>query len=100
MEPSAVEARDSGVLLRVRVQPKASRNAVVALDPSYCRIALTAPPVDGAANEALVAFLAKVLGVKKRQLTITSGAQSRTKTLQIDALRAVDVRSALLNGCT
>lgn len=95
MEPPAIEARDGGVLLRVRVQPKASRNAVVEMCPGYCRIVLTAPPVDGAANEALVAFLAKVLRVKKRQIAVVSGGQSRLKSLQIDALSAGDVERIL-----
>ena len=95
MEPTAIEARANGVLLRVRVQPKASRDAVLEACPAYYRIALTAPPVEGAANEALVAFMAHTLGVKKRQVSLAGGAQSRLKSLQIDAVNLAEVRRAL-----
>ncbi len=92
----AIEGRDGGVLLRVRVQPKASRNAVAGLTDECCRIALTAPPVEGAANEALIEFLAKVLAVKKRQVTLVSGAHARSKCLHIAGLSPNAARHALI----
>lgn len=95
MEPPPIESRAGGVLLRVRVQPKASRDAVVEACAGYYRIALTAPPVEGAANEALVLFIARILGVKRRQITIAAGAQSRMKSLQIQDLDPIQVRHAL-----
>ncbi len=100
MEPPAIESYTGGVLLRVRVQPKASRNAVVEACPAFYRVALSAPPVDGEANKALVEFLAKTLGVKKRQISIQSGAQSRLKTLQIESagIEAIQTSFASLLG--
>jgi hypothetical protein len=72
-------------LLKVLVQPRASRNAIVGWQGDELKITLTAPPVDGAANAALVAFVAEALHLKKRQITLHSGETSRHKVLAIDA---------------
>jgi len=79
----ALESRNGDVLLRVKVQPKASRDAILGEQDGRIRIALTAPPVDGAANEALVRFLASVLAIGRRQITIQSGERGREKTLRL-----------------
>jgi uncharacterized protein len=72
----------------VRASPKAGRDSiegVVAGDDGrvWLAVRLTAPPADGAANDALVRLLAKALGVAKRDVTLASGATSRLKRLQI-----------------
>ena len=69
---SGLDAReDAGaVVFSVRVAPRASRSAVLGVHEGALKVALTAPPVDGAANAALVAFLAKALGVAKRDVVI------------------------------
>ena len=72
-----------GLVLRVRVQPKASRNAIKGVHGEALKIALTAPPVDGAANKACIAFLAKKLGLAKSAIEILSGHASRNKRLLI-----------------
>ncbi len=71
-------------LLKVFVQPRASRNAIVGWQGDELKIALTAPPVDGAANAALITFAAEALNLKKRQITLHSGETSRHKVLAID----------------
>jgi len=81
----ALEKRDEGAWLRVRVQPKASRNSIH-VTGDRVRIALTAPPVDGAANEALVDFVAKTLGVARRCVTLVQGEKSRDKVVRITEL--------------
>ena len=73
--------------LTVRVQPKASRNACNVDESGRVRIALTAPPVDGAANEALIEFVADRLDVAKRCVRLVSGEKSRDKTIAIDGLK-------------
>ena len=73
------------VRLRVRVQPRASRNEFAGVQNGVLRVRLHAPPVDGAANEALVAFMADELGVPRRQVRIVSGFGSRNKVLEVDA---------------
>ncbi len=69
----------------VHVQPRASRNAVVGWKDGALKVALTAPPVDGAANAALLAFLADAWGLKKRQLRLAQGEASRHKVVEVDA---------------
>jgi len=78
------ETPSGSLLLRVHVQPKASRDAVLPGNDDRLRVRLTAPPVDGAANKALCALLAKMLGVPKSHLAVVAGQKSREKTVCID----------------
>ncbi len=71
------------VTFDVKVQPRASREKVVGIEGDRLKIALTAPPVDGAANEALVAFLATALGVGRRDVEIVRGQTGRLKTIRV-----------------
>ena len=91
MSPVTVDTRTSGVRFRVRLQPRASRNEIVGLVDGALRVRLHAPPVDGAANDALVAFLADRLSVPRRGVRIVSGASSRMKTIEVDGVAARDV---------
>ena len=75
-----------GARLRVRLQPRASRNEVVGWQEGVLRVRLTAPPVEGAANKALTDFIAEVLGVKRAQVRLVSGQKSRDKVLEIEGL--------------
>ena len=89
----AIGEKSGQVVLRVRVQPRASRNSA-SMDPEgRIRVALTAPPVEGAANKALVDFIAQTLGVPRRQVRIESGEKSRDKTLMISGVPAEQVRT-------
>lgn len=88
---------DGGARFAVRVQPRASRNEIAGIQNGVMRVRLQAPPVDGAANEALISFLADELGVSRRQVRIVSGFASRNKVLEVDpqALPALDrIRSS------
>ncbi len=76
-----IEPLAGGVRLAIRVQPRAARSEVAGLHGDRIRIRLAAPPVDGAANDALVRFLAEALGVPARAVTITGGLASRSKTV-------------------
>ena len=91
-----MEEREDGVYLGVRVQPKASRNAVRVEADGRVRVALTAPPVEGAANKALVAAMAKALGLPPRAVALVRGTQSREKVLRIQGLRKDEVGVKLL----
>jgi len=73
----------NGVVFKVHVQPKASKNAIAGLHDDALKIRLTAPPVDGAANKMCVLFLAKELGVPKSAIEIVAGQTSRTKHICI-----------------
>lgn len=73
------------LILHLRVQPKASRDAFVGPydDDNYYKVSLTAPPVDGKANSQLLKFIAKAFGVARSQVTLESGAHSRSKRLRL-----------------
>lgn len=83
MSSAPWEQMGDDVMLRVRVQPKASRNACRMTSEGQLNISLTAPPIDGEANSALIAFLAKSLQLPKSRLRLEQGLKSRTKTLRI-----------------
>jgi uncharacterized protein (TIGR00251 family) len=85
------------VTLSVRIQPRASKNEVVLMENGGVKIRLTAPPVDGAANEALVKFLSRLFSVAKSQVEIVSGHTSREKTLRISGIIAEDAERLLRN---
>lgn len=86
--PWKVREEKGQVTFDVLVVPRASRCAVVGVHDGRLKVALDAPPVDGKANDALVAFIAKILGRPKRDVTIVRGDRGRQKTL---AVRSVDV---------
>lgn len=75
--------KDGRTLLRLYVQPKASRNGFAGEYGDAIKLAITAPPVDGKANAAVIGFLASFLGLKKKDLEIKHGLQSRKKHVLI-----------------
>jgi uncharacterized protein (TIGR00251 family) len=74
------------VRLKLRVQPRASRTELAGLHGDEIRMRIAAPPVDGAANEALVRFLAERLGVARSAVRVTSGAGSKSKTVIVSGV--------------
>lgn len=80
---SAVLEKTGGCLLKCRVQPRASRNAVAGICGEALKITLTAPPVDGKANQALLKFLSEILKLSPSGLRLTAGESSRNKTVFI-----------------
>ncbi len=87
-----VRERDGAVVFEVRVAPRASRSRVIGVQDGALKVALTAPPIDGAANEALRKLLAKTLGVSKSDVEIVRGDRARIKLLRVDGIRAAEVR--------
>ena len=73
----------TGVRLRLRIQPRASREEIAGVAGEAIRIRLTAPPVDGAANKALVRFLAALLQVPRSAVELESGRSGRTKLVTV-----------------
>jgi len=88
-----------GIQLKVQIQPRAARSEVVGEHGGALKIRVAAPPVDGAANEALVRFLAGQLGVRRAAVTIRSGASGRAKVLRVAGItpQAAASRLGLLN---
>src|SRR6058998_794692 len=83
------------VTLSLRVQPRASRNAVVGWTGDTLNIRLTAPPVEGAANTACLTFLADLLDLPPSNLTIIKGDRSRQKVVRITGLSQEEVYARL-----
>lgn len=82
---------DASATFAVRIQPRASKNGVSRMQVGSLKIRLTAPPVDGAANEALVRFLSDSLSVGRSQVEIVSGHTSREKRVKITGMSEADV---------
>lgn len=81
--------------LHVRVQPGARRTAFVGWFGDLPKMTVAAPPVDGAANDAVVAALASAFGVRPRHVHLVGGAASRTKRFEIDGLADDEIRAML-----
>ena len=86
---------DGGLLLRLHVQPRAAHNQVAGLQGEALKLRLTSPPVDGKANKAVIATLARLLELPKSSLTLRSGLQSRTKTVRIENADEAQLRARL-----
>ena len=95
MDKLKITEAEGGVTFAVRVVPRASRNEIVGVHGDALKVRLTAPPVEGRANEALIAFLAKRLGVRKSQVEIVAGATSRRKMIRVMGLLAQEVGERL-----
>lgn len=96
--PCYIRVQGAGASLAVKVQPRASRNEIVGELGGALKIKLTAPPVDSAANEALVVFLAEKVGCAKSAVTLARGQRSRHKTVLIDGIDARRVAEKLAPG--
>ena len=89
-----------GVACVVRVTPRAGRNAIAGVRGDALLVRLAAPPVDGAANAALVELLASVLDVRKRDVTIVSGHAGRLKRVSIAGLAIGEVSARIASRLT
>ena len=85
----------SSATIKVRVQPKASKNEVLGYQGDTLRLRVTAPPEGGKANEAVISLLAEVLGVAKSQISILQGYASRNKLVAVASLTPEEVRRRL-----
>lgn len=90
-----VEQTADGVRFSVKVQPKARRNAIVGELGDTLKVALTAPPVDGRANEACIEFFAEILRVARSAVSIASGQTSRNKVIRVTGITAAQVHDRL-----
>lgn len=89
------DERRDGAVLRVVVQPGARRDELAGPHGDAVRVRVTAPPVGGRANEAVLRVLARVLGVDPGSLTVTAGATGRRKRVLVRGLAAAEVEARL-----
>jgi hypothetical protein len=100
MSGGMLRAVAGGVSLAVRVQPGAKKTAIIGIygegSDAQLKIAVQAPPIDGRANEALVAFLAETFGIHKSAVELINGEISRSKVFLLRGI-TMAAASALLN---
>ena len=84
----------NGITFSVKVQPRARKNAITGTVGDVLKLALTAPPVEGKANQAVIAFLADFFDIPRSSVTIASGVSSRLKLIRITgaSLQALEQR--------
>lgn len=82
-------------LLKVHITPRGSKNEITGWRGEVLCIKVTAPPVEGAANAAVLDFLADALGIRKSHVALVKGEKSREKTLKITGLTEDEVRARL-----
>jgi uncharacterized protein (TIGR00251 family) len=86
--------------VEIHAKPRASKSALRGVKDGALEVALAAPPVDGAANEELVRFLAAALGIARRDVRLLRGEGARTKLVEIVGLDAASVRQRLTRGAS
>ena len=89
----------NGLTFDIQVIPHASRAEISGVQEGALKIKVTAPPVEGAANEACIKLLAKELGLKKSRMEISSGAKSRKKTVMIKDISKAELETKINNIC-
>lgn len=85
----------AGLTFAVKVHPRARKNAITGEVGDALKLALTAPPVDGRANQACIEFFANLLDVPRSSITIASGEASRNKIIRVTGRSADEIRSRI-----
>jgi uncharacterized protein len=91
----AIRDTPSGATFQVKVHPRARKNAITGVVGEALKLALTAPPVGGRANEACIEFLAEILNVPRSSVTIAAGEASRNKVIRVREISAAQVEERL-----
>src|SRR5438876_2347077 len=85
----------TGISFQVKVHPRAKKNGITGTLGEALRLSLTAPPVEGRANEACIEFFARLLKVPRSSITIASGRSSRLKVIRITGITTAEFRAQL-----
>lgn len=95
MPPDFLKETSGGILLLVKLQPRASKNEIGELLGDELKIKVTAPPVDAAANQALIELLAEKLNCSRNKIELLRGHTSRHKTILLHGFTKADVQKSL-----
>jgi len=90
-----IQESEQGVTFAVRLHPRARKNAITGELGEALKLSLTAPPVEGTANEACIEFFAKLLKVPRSSVSIAAGQTSRNKVIRVAGLSAKEIRDRL-----
>ena len=95
--PSGFKIQDisGGSSFAIKVHPRARRDAITGVVGDAIKLDITAPPLDGKANESCIAFFAELLEVPRSSVTIASGQNNRNKVIRVNGRSAADVRARL-----
>ena len=85
-----IQDSSGGATCNVKIHPRAKKNTITGTVGDALKVSLTAPPIDGRANEACIEFFAKLLKVPRSSVTIASGHTSRSKTIRVAGLSALE----------
>jgi len=92
----SIQENVGAVTFAVKVHPRAKKNAITGELGDSLKVALTAPPVEGKANDACIEFFAKLLKVPRSSVSIAAGQTSRSKVIRVAGLSAQEVRARLV----
>jgi hypothetical protein len=100
MNPEGLSLRRTatGIRIELRVVPRSPRNQIAGVREGRLLVRVTAPPVDSAANQSVVALLAQTLGRPKRDVRIVAGETSRNKSVEIAGAAAREIEKLLIGG--
>lgn len=87
-----IHATSDGVTFAIKVHPRGKKDAITGSVGDSIKVSLTAPPVDGKANDACIEFFARLLKVSRSSVTIASGHSSRAKVIRVVGLSAEEIR--------
>ena len=91
----SIQETATGISFQVKVHPRAKKNGITGTLGEALKLSLTAPPAEGRANEACIAFFARLLKVPRSSITIASGRSSRLKVIRITGITAAEFRALL-----
>ena len=98
MDALDLREQPDGFTVRVRVIPKAHKNSLAGVEDGALVVRLTAPPVDGKANQALLEYLGTQLGLRKHQLQLQSGQKSRHKVVKVFGIGRAELERLVPSG--
>src|SRR5580693_8985366 len=90
-----IRDNDAGVTFAIKIHPRAKKNAITGQIGDALKLSLTAPPIEGRANDACIEFFAKLLKVPRSSVTIASGQSSRNKVIRVAGISVEEVRKTI-----
>jgi uncharacterized protein (TIGR00251 family) len=93
-----LEDKEGGVILKIRVQPRASKNELVGIQGDCLKIKVTSPPIEDRANEKLCEFLSHIMGVKKSGIEVIGGHKARVKRVMVAGCTPEEAKRKLMKS--
>jgi uncharacterized protein (TIGR00251 family) len=93
-----IKNSSDGIIFTLRVVPRSSRCEITGIQNDALKLKITAPPVEGKANEECIRFLSDKLGIKKNRITIKAGHKSKNKIIAISGITKEDLESIIPAG--